>query len=59
MNLCGAVKVFGVGLVGQKLLICFPRLDDSSRLTQLVESGGVIEPKWLDFGVLSREDQRE
>ena len=57
LNLCGVVKCYGVGLVAQLCLIHSPFLDPAARRELLIESGGVIEPKWLDLGLMTKEDQ--
>ena len=59
LNLCGVVKCYGAGLTGQLFLIHGPFLDPAARRELLNQSGGVIEPQWLDLGLLSQEDQGE
>ena len=59
LNLCGVVKAYGVGLVGGLLVVHFPFLDPQERLSLLNGTGGVVEPKWIDLGALTREDDGE
>lgn len=57
LNLCGVVKAYGVGLVGIRAVQHFPFLTPADRLNLLNSTGGVVEPKWIDLGVLTQEDQ--
>ena len=51
------VKAYGVGLVGIRAVQHFPFLTPAERLNLLNSTGGVVEPKWIDLGVLTQEDQ--
>ena len=51
------VKAYGTGIVGIRILRLFPFLDPAERLNLLNSTGGVVEPKWINLGLLTQEDQ--
>ena len=51
------MKAYGVGMFGMLILVHGPFLEPGRRLELLNDSGGVVQPKWINFSQLTREDK--
>ena len=57
LNLSGMVKVYGIAAVGQKGLLMCPFVDEAAREEAYTTLGGVVEPKAINLGLMTKTDK--
>ena len=51
------VKVYGIAAVGQKGLLMCPFVDEAAREEAYTTLGGVVEPKAINLGLMTKTDK--